>query len=359
MDSVEKTKNKGEWSEFYTFAYLLKTGYLQAADKDLNPRNSVRYPLIKITREEITNNPIDYCRGDFISIRKNGFEIGSVPLGVFEKAVPEIFEAIKNGDKSNPAGRELMNRCLCKKVSASSSEKKDLFIQMHDILTGQEPQMGFSVKSYVGGQPTLFNAEQDQTNFIYNVVGCTDEIMSAVNEINDRQKKIIKRINYLTNNGCELIYDKMASDSFYSNLIMIESRLPDILGEMLLISYTRNILSIADLVSIMENEDPLVIKRDYFYTQKIRNFLKDVALGMTPKKKWNGEEDANGGYVAVKSDGTVVCYFVYDRVGFMDYLQEHTRLERPSTTRHDYAKIWKTADGEYKMKLNLQVRFTE
>lgn len=69
--------------------------------------------------------------------------------------------------------------------------------------------------------------------------------------------------------------------------------------------------------------------------------------------------DANGGYVAVKNDGSVVCYFVYDRVGFMDYLMAHTRLERPSTTRHEYAMIWKTIDGEYKMKLNLQVRFTD
>ena len=80
---------------------------------------------------------------------------------------------------------------------------------------------------------------------------------------------------------------------------------------------------------------------------------------MTPKRRWNGEEDANGGYVAVKSDGTIVCYFIYDRVGFMDYLIAHTKMERPSTSRHDYAKIFKTSDGQYMMKLNLQVRFMQ
>ena len=101
------------------------------------------------------------------------------------------------------------------------------------------------------------------------------------------------------------------------------------------------------------------VNRSGFYTQKIRNFLKDVALGMTPKRRWNGEEDANGGYVAVKGDGTIVCYFIYDRVGFMDYLIAHTKMERPSTSRHDYAKIFKTSDGQYMMKLNLQVRFMQ
>lgn len=359
MPTEEKTKNKGEWSEFYTFAYLLRFGFLQAADKNLNPIENIRYPLVKITREEIANKPIDYYPGENIGIRRNGVEIASIPLEVFEKAVPEIFKSIKDGDKNNPPGRKLMEKCLCKKVSASNSEKKDLFIQAHDPRTGQEPQMGFSIKSYVGGPPTLFNAEKDLTNFVYDVTGCTDSVMTAVNGINDKQKKIIKRMARLTDAGCDLRYEKMASSSFYDNLIMIESRLPEILGEMMRISFLRNILNVSELVTVMENEDPLGIGRKGFYTQKIRNFLKDVALGMTPKKKWNGEEDANGGYVAVKNDGSVVCYFVYDRVGFMDYLLAHTRLERPSTTRHEYAMIWKTIDGEYKMKLNLQVRFTD
>ena len=64
-------------------------------------------------------------------------------------------------------------------------------------------------------------------------------------------------------------------------------------------------------------------------------------------------------YVAVKGDGTIVCYFIYDRVGFMDYLIAHTKMERPSTSRHDYAKIFKTHNGQYMMKLNLQVRFMQ
>ena len=93
--------------------------------------------------------------------------------------------------------------------------------------------------------------------------------------------------------------------------------------------------------------------------------LKDTALwkrsyvGGYVYPNLSGEEDANGGYVAVKGDGTIVCYFIYDRVGFMDYLIAHTKMERPSTSRHDYAKIFKTHNGQYMMKLNLQVRFMQ
>lgn len=206
--------------------------------------------------------------------------------------------------------------------------------------------------------PTLFNADHDNTNFLYTVKGYTDEIAGRFNSI-DTRKKIIDRMNYLNSMGCELVFDRVTAEQFHNNLIMIESKLPDILAEMLRVSYTRKIMPLSDLAFILEDEDVLNIGRANFYTQKIRNFLKDVALGMTPAVNCNGEEDANGGYVAVKNDGSVVCYFVYDRVGFMDYLMAHTVIERPSTSRHDYAKIWKTIDGEYKMKLNLQVRFTE
>ena len=358
MPTEGKTKNVGEWSEFYTFAYLLRYGFLQAADKDLNPIENIRYPLVRITREEIVNEPIDYYPGENISIRKNGVEIATVPICVFERAVPEIFAAMKNGDKTNPPGRELMQRCLCNKVSVSNSDKKDLLIQAHDPRTGQEPQMGYSIKSYIGSSPTLFNAEKDCTNFLYKVVGCTDEIMEAVNAIDDG-KKIINRMKCLSDKGCELVFERMCSDSFYDNLIMIESKLPEILGEMIRISFVHNIMPISKLAEMMESEDHLGVNRSGFYTQKIRNFLKDVALGMTPKRRWNGEEDANGGYVAVKGDGTIVCYFIYDRVGFMDYLIAHTKMERPSTSRHDYAKIFKTHNGQYMMKLNLQVRFMQ
>ena len=116
---------------------------------------------------------------------------------------------------------------------------------------------------------------------------------------------------------------------------------------------------------VMENVEGILSMLDGKVMEKIIGDYRDIgyevdaALGMTPKKTWNGEEDANGGYVAVKNDGTVVCYFVYDRVGFMDYLESHTKLERPSTKRHEYASVYKDADGNYKIKLNLQIRFVK
>ena len=80
-------------------------------------------------------------------------------------------------------------------------------------------------------------------------------------------------------------------------------------------------------------------------------------MGLTPERNdWLGAEDANGGYITVKSDGSIVCYHLYNRTEFEDYLYDYTQFDRPSTTKYNYMEVYK--DGEdYKIKLCLQIRF--
>jgi len=93
-----------------------------------------------------------------------------------------------------------------------------------------------------------------------------------------------------------------------------------------------------------------------FYDYKVKRFLTDVALGMTPSKVWTGELDATGGYLVVKENGEVLCYHIYNRNEFEDYLFTNTKLETASSTRHEFGKIYKE-NGQYYFKLNLQIRF--
>lgn len=93
-----------------------------------------------------------------------------------------------------------------------------------------------------------------------------------------------------------------------------------------------------------------------FYTYKLKTLLCAIALGMVPSKPWYGREDANGGYIVVKDDGNVVCFFLYNRNEFERYLLDCTRFERASTSRHGYMEVLKEGD-EYYINLNLQIRF--
>ena len=89
---------------------------------------------------------------------------------------------------------------------------------------------------------------------------------------------------------------------------------------------------------------------------KVKRFLSAVALGMTPKKEWDGYASAHGGYVIVKENGEVVCYHIYNRDQFEEYLYRNTKLDTPSTGRHKFGDIYRE-NGEKRIKYNLQIRF--
>lgn len=99
----------------------------------------------------------------------------------------------------------------------------------------------------------------------------------------------------------------------------------------------------------LENNHP-------FYYYKIKRFLTDIALGMMPSKVWTGELDATGGYLVVKNDGEVLCYHMYNRNEFEDYLFTNTKLETASSSRHKFGTVYEE-NGQLFFKLKLQIRF--
>lgn len=77
---------------------------------------------------------------------------------------------------------------------------------------------------------------------------------------------------------------------------------------------------------------------------------------MTPAKAWTGRYNATGGIIIVKEDGELVCYHIYNKNEFEDYLVKNTRFEQASTTRYNFGKLYKEKESIL-IKLNLQIRF--
>ena len=142
-------------------------------------------------------------------------------------------------------------------------------------------------------------------------------------------------------------------------MILIDSLLPNILGEIVNTFFTSNLNSTKDLTANVNDQNPLNYDNQFahtFYEYKLKRFLTDVALGMTPSKVWKGVYDATGGYLVVKENGDILCYHIYNRNQFEDYLFNNTKLETASSTRHDFGKVYEENDRFY-FKLNLQIRF--
>lgn len=352
--------NKGEWSEIYALFKLLGDKKLFSGDSSLNKVENLFYPILKIIRKESDGEFIYEINGDLVIVSGEKEKL-RIPVKKFTEQAVKLLEIIKGstGVFSIPETEEFMKAVNCQSLKAKSSSKTDIVIVIHDQRTKQTPELGFSIKSQIGGDATLLNAGKS-TNFIYQISGFTPSTndIKTINEI-DTKSKIKDRLEAIKKAGGKLIYKNLEQDIFRNNLILVDSLLPEIISEIIILFYTSTYSSIDELLDLITKSNPLNYDTKFshtFYEYKIKRFLTDVALGMTPSKVWTGIYDATGGYLIVKEDGDIICYHIYNRNHFEDYLFKNTKLETPSSSRHDFGKLYKE-NGCLYFKLNLQIRF--
>ncbi len=355
------TGNKGEWSEIYVLFKLLGDKELQPGDGNIEKIQNVIYPIIKILRTE-SNNNFEYSIQDDIVLISGNEEVLRIPIQEFKEKSISLLNSIRaNSERtfSVPDVEEFMQSINCISLKASSSSKTDITIVVHDQRTSQQPTLGFSIKSQLGNPSTLLNAGKT-TNFIYKIkdVSLTEKEITEINSI-DSKSKIKDRIEAITKKGGHFKFANTEKQIFSNNLVLIDSSLPQITAEIVFHFFTSNDSKTIDLVSEIEEENPLnfdISNEHQFYSYKIKRFLTDVALGMMPSKVWTGEYDATGGYLIVKEDGEILCYHIYNRNEFENYLINNTKLDTASSSRHGFGEIYKENEELY-FKLNLQIRF--
>lgn len=360
-------QNKGEWSELYAFIKLLKDGKIYAADEYVNRIEDTYFPIIKIIRENDKNKDVDYVTGDKVHIYCDGKFLGEISKQALSKNADILFNRIFTAGEGDDKGafdipeiESFINEMMLEQTKAPAGEKVDIRMQVHDIKTGYDPVVGFSIKSDIGMPPTLLNAGKN-TRFKYEILGINDKDLQEINAIDKSvDKEYMKaRISKLFSKASSIRYQGMKSDTYEDNLMMIDSMLPEIYGDFILYHYKTMEASHIDceaLCRILEFENPLGYRKKNIYTYKIKKLLCASALGMTPGKEWDGNEAATGGYIIVKRDGDVLCYHLYNRNFFEEYLLKNTTIDRPSASRYDYAYVYKE-NGHYYIDLNIQIRF--
>lgn len=364
--------NKGEWSEIYAFLRILSNERIYGADGDLNKREDIYYDVNRIIRDE-GNGVLEY------SISENGLcvEVRSgdrvIICIVKDRVIEEsdfLLERIINS--KGPAfsidrTEDFMIELGCSKIKAPSKDKSDITLEIHDYRTGMDPVLKFSIKSALGHPSTLLNAGRT-TNVVFSLGSdIPEELINYVNgniDIEtgkiDSRPTLATRYSVLLSAGIDPKFVETEVPTFEDNLRFIDHILPDVISEMLKLHYMEGVNRIDEQVKILTERNPLGIRSAEsmpYYEQKVKKLLVACALGMQPGTPWTGFEDASGGYIVVKQDGEVLCYHLYNRNDFEDYLIRHTKLETASTTRHDFSKIYRDANGSYLMKLNLQIRF--
>ena len=132
---------------------------------------------------------------------------------------------------------------------------------------------------------------------------------------------------------------------------MVDSLLPELLGEILLRSYSEN----------QKDLKKLFLKPTFLgqkiAEKKIGDFLLAISFGMFPSIEWDGYYTVTGGILIVMKNGDVYNLDLnYYKKEVVDYLMKETKLDTPSSKRYDMLNLIKE-NGEIIFTLNLQIRY--
>ena len=380
MEGEKKlTRNRGEWSEIWAVLKVLAEGRIST----LSVSNGVisktgSSVLVHALRTGRSGTVIDYVlerdgRGNpsRLSIRKaDTGEMLAPPVP--HSVVWDDFEAFDDaltcagenakGTFSVAGADELFEKYLFGSGKSPSTLKQDCELALIALDGRTEEMRGFSIKSYTGGSPTLFNASQGAA-FRYRLAGQTAAAKRSVDSIQKKSVKswVVARVNALHDLHAFTADVKAEHPVFAKNLSLLDTNMAGVIGHLLRIgrSSAVNSGSLKEALELLVREDPLGLGSVFaktYYGFRVRHFLRAAALGMTPATPWDGNEDAEGGMLVVSADRELYCLLA-GKSEFERYLVETTYFDTPSTSRlPGYAEIEEDSEGVVTFKLHLQIR---
>jgi hypothetical protein len=272
------TGNKGEWSEIYALFKLLADGRLNAADANLNAIPNVYYPIIKILRQENTISREYKINGNIKIVDGDNYELLNLPITEFVSRSQQLFNELRNAEGRSFAFADIetfLNSIDIHSLTALKTDKADIKVVVHDLNTGMQPKLGFSIKSMLGGNSTLFNPG-NTTNFIYEILGEGELNIAEINAI-EATPKIANRISEIRRRGFEVKFQNIQSATLQLNLQLIDSDLPQILAELLLLKYsTPGLALLAPTLGQLTIKNPLhfdLSQGHPFYEYKIKKLF--------------------------------------------------------------------------------------
>lgn len=210
------------------------------------------------------------------------------------------------------------------------------------------------------GVSKFFQEDAEAAIFVYEIVNVKlspgqIERINSISNVN-RVSDIIQEIHRLEG---ELKYLKIEQSDLKNNLILLESKLPEILSQLLLIASTKNLSLFRDLCEKITEINPLNLDQQFshpFYEYKIKRFLTVVANGVELFSELNPKYFSTLQNLTVNNEFTLLGQF-QNQVIYENYLLENTELETGYKSRDDLAKLFLSKDGKLLIKFNLRLKF--
>lgn len=355
--AMKLTKNKGEWSELYSFFKIIHDRKIGFGDSKMMSTGEY-LSVDRLSTDAIDESILLVDDNSLVVTGSDGSNL--LKIQASELITQEIIDELKNKIIEGKGTFEIEQfTLLCDGLGiglfhgANSSQKSDIELDV-DIDKQKYTKQGFGIKSYLGSKPTLLNASGSNTNFVFEVKGIDDDLVVEVSKIKGVKSKIL----FILENGGIFHFEKMETDAMEYNLALIDSEFALFMSKMVLAYYSGKASRLVDCLDELYKNNELEINKkndEISYQIKLKRFLMAIMLGMFSGKKWDGEYDANG-QIVIKEDGEHLGYHITRKEDMENYLFENLKFDTPSTTRHRFGQLRKE-NGCFLIKLNMQIRF--
>ena len=171
-NNIKSTKNKGEWTELYSFLKIINDKKLFMSDKGLI---ASKENYLTVTKVSTLNIEQSCCleSGDKVIVKneKTGEEKEVLVLEFLNKNLLKNWATIIKESKGvfNISELDILQNQLGITIikGGNSNQKTDILLDIENSSINKKNE-GFGVKSYLGSKPTLLNASGN-TNFIFKV----------------------------------------------------------------------------------------------------------------------------------------------------------------------------------------------
>lgn len=330
--------NRGEWSELLAILSLISNPKLKIVDENLHFICDDIFKIVDIITPDLPSKELNFVAEE--TSKDLFWEIISAPTG-------EGSFSIKSTEHDCDDLLEAL------KTKGNSSHKADVVAMVEDLTKKSIEQISYSIKSMLGSPATLLNSSS-ATNFEYLVSGLSKDSVQKINSITTRTK-LKDRLNVLDELGGKIYFSKIPNSTFESNLLMVDSLMPDILASVLLNSYRGKT---KDLLELFISTDHFRSKQHAI--KKLNDLLQAISFGMFPNKVWDGSFEVNGGILVIKPTGDVgLLDLIYHNDTVSKFLTKETKLDSPSSSRYHMLELSPCEDNPelYKFNLNLQIRY--
>lgn len=368
MSSGNVKMNRGEWTETYVVLRLSGEKKLYECDSALRPSktNFCRLQKILLRAKEIANERTFDLRkdGNVVVIDANDKQMGIADDKDLIEISQILFSALKEPNQKKGEGafpvpaveKFLKEKLNSSAVKQSSGKKQDLMITFLDRGSGGSKELGFSIKSHVGANPTLINAS-GSTRFEYALSGKLPQ--KAVAEFNAKEGYADK-MEILRSRGIDLVFKRCSNPVYERNLQTVDTQFPRVLAEMIKIYFRERIKLLSELSVKISESNPLRLNlsgKTPIYEMMIKRFLRQHTLGMNAASPWDGRQGVSGGCIIVKTDGEIVCFYAYNFDDLDEFLLHNAVFDTPASRKHAFGKIFEDPEsGKQMVRLNFQVR---